>query len=84
MYQEEVHMNPDEKVMKAVAITDRKIEALQKMLPYIRLAIIPSEDKSENYIANHLYYLVTDIFHNVERLDRIEAKEKRDKANGHS
>lgn len=77
-------MNPDEKVMKAVAITDRKIEALQKMLPYIRLAIIPSEDKSENYIANHLYYLVTDIFHNVERLDRIEAKEKRDKANGHN
>ena len=74
-------MNPDEKVMRAVSIVDKKIDRLQKMLPYIRLAISTDQDKSENYIANHLYYIFTDIIHEVERLDREEATAARKVAN---
>jgi len=64
-----------------MTITDKKIDALQKQLNYIRLAIIPTQDKSENYIANHLYYIFNDIIKEVERNDRMEATNGRDSGN---
>ena len=64
-----------------MTITDRKIDALQKHLNYIRLAIRTDQDKSENYIANHLFYVIRDIMTMVERDDRKEAIDGRDSGN---